>query len=505
MNKIMQRIEKIKENEKLSKITELIVMIIHVYLFAMMVLNLGYTWEVMFQTFKDYYLGKAIFLFLLSIALLQRVRILNILNLIFAIVYTFIVHKNMTALVDSPELYNATIVKWICGGMICVLLIDMIMYKKIAKLKERHLLGMSLYIVVALVVFFISGGVHYSYLLLLPFACVLILRVKKEQLQKWFLYLTFGYYGAFLYTMIKSFITVPYTGERYYGIYINHGIFGIFIGGAFVCSLWWLILLVKRGASLWKKLLMIVPMGFALVCNLINGARVAELAVMVVGFVAICIWGGAPNKKQVFYRITVICILVGILIIVLFGGLYILNSYDKETLELVIDNDILREKLLYWHSRARTLFNEESKFGIFEAGSIVNAIDRFSSGRFSHWITFLKASDFSPETAFYIEVNGYTLSHPHNTYIYWIYGLGIIPGIGVLIWILSYLIQALYQVFKENDTCTLSFLWVLYFMVASINEDINWVIPVGFLTILLYYPLVVKYEDAKELEEEKNG
>ncbi len=507
MNKIKQKIEQIKSNKKTKITVELIVMIMHVFLLAMMVLNLGYAWEVMFQTFKDYYLGKAVFLFLISLAVLQRVKIFNVVNLVFVVVYTFIVHKNMIVLVDSPELYNATVVKWACGGMICVLLIDMIMYKKIAKFSERRIVATSLYMIVAAVAFFASGGVHYSYLLLFPFVCMFLLKVEKERLQKWFFYLSLGYYGAFLYTMIKSFVTVPYTGERYYGIYVNHGIFGIFIGGAFVCSLWWFILLVKKKAPLWKKLLMMIPMGFVLVCSIMNGSRGAELAVIVVGFVAVCIWGGARNKGQMFYRVAVVSILACILLVLLFGGLYLLNGYDKVQIETKIANDVLREVVLYWKDRANTLFNAESKYGIFESGSIINAIDRFSSGRLSHWITYLKETQFTPGTDFYLEINGYNLSQPHNVYIYWLYGLGIIPGMGLIIWIIYYLVQAFRQTMKQNDMCILSFLWVVYFMVVGINDSITWVIPAGFITILLYYPLIIKFKDKdkEELGEGKNG
>lgn len=505
MKKIMQRIDLIKRNEKTKSVVELIVMIIHVFLLAMMILNLGYTWEAPFQIFQEYYLGIAVFYFLVSIAFLQRVKVFNIINIIFAIIYTIIAHKNLMGLVEMPDLYNTVLVKWMCAGLMCVLTIDMLMYKKIAKIAERNIKGMFLYLIIALVAFFWSGGIHFSYLLLFPFLCLLLLRVEKVRLRQWIFLMTLGYYAAFTYTMIKSFIMVPYTGERYYGIYTNHGFFGMFIGGAFVCSLWWLIMLVRKKASLWKRILILIPIGFALICILMNESRGTELAVGVVGFIVICMWGGMQNKRQMFYRLAVISILVSILLVLLFGGLYILNSYDKETLQLVIQNDILREKLLYWHDRAHTLFNAESKYGIFESGSIINAIDRFSSGRLSHWITYFRAIEFSPDTKFYLEVNGYTLSQPHNVYIYWLYGLGIIPGAGLIIWIIFYLVQTIRQILKKNDLCVLSFLWVIYFMVTGINDSVNFAAPVGFLTILLYYPLIVKYKDAKKLKEEYHG
>lgn len=503
MEQMKQKINTLKENKKVCMVVQCIILLIHTYLFTKMVLNLGYAWEVLFQVFKDYYIGIAVFHFLLSLAFLQRVKITNIVNIIFVIGFTVVAHFNMQKLVSMPDLYNATIVRWMCGGLMCVLLIDMIMYKKIAKIKERNLFGTICYLVVAILVYAMTNGVHYTYILLFPFLCLFLLRIDKNKLKKWFLCLSVGYYLAFLYTMIKSFITVPYTGERYYGIYMNHGFFGIFIGGAFVCVLWWLILLIKKKAPIWQKLILLIPMGFSLVCSMMNGARVAQLAIIMVAFVAICIWGGAPAPKQVAYRIATVAILACILLIVGFGALYMLNSYEKETLELTIDNDIVREQVLYWHGRARTLFKEESKHGIFAAGSIVNAIDRFSSGRFSHWAVYLQETDMNPETNFVITINDYKMPHPHSVYVYWLYGLGWIPGFALIAWIISYLVQVTRQIFKKKDICILPFLWLVYYLVAGINESIVWIVPAGFLTMLFYYPVIMKYDELKQEEKEE--
>lgn len=498
MQQLRDRWKKIQENKKFQLAVKVIIAALHIYLFTEMVLNLGYAWEVLFQVFKDHYLGMAVFYFLLSMALLQRVKIWNPVNIAFVVIFTFIARKNMLTLVEMPDLYNATVVKWMCGGMMCVLLIDMLMYKKIAKWKERNWVATAFYLVPACVNFFVADGLHYTYLLLFPFLCLFLLHIEKEKLMRWLFYLTVGYYAAFLYTMIKSFITVPYTGERYYGIYINHGFFGIFIGGAFVCALWWLIMLIRKKAPLWKKLLMLLPIGFAVVCAMMNSARVATLAIMVVAFVAICIWGGEPTAKKVAYRFVVVGILACILLVVAIGGMYVLSSYEKETLELIIDNDVLREKVIYWNNRAQTLFNAESKHGFFEAGSLLNAIDRFSSDRLSHWVAYLQETEMSAETNFAITVNGYEMPHPHNAYIYWLYGLGIIPGVIMIVWIISYLVQTVIQIFKKKDVYILSFLWVVYFMTAGINESVNWVVPVGFITLLLYYPLIMKYKEEEQ-------
>ena len=168
--------------------------------------------------------------------------------------------------------------------------------------------------------------------------------------------------------MLKSFETIPYTGERYYGIYINHGLFGIMIGGAFVCTLWWIVIAFQKGVSMWKKALLFIPALFCVICLVINGARVAELSVILTVVIAFCLWGGRCERKQIAYRAVSFLLLAMICLVIIVAILYVINNYDKEHLELLVENDVIRQKIWYWCDRAHTMFNAESKYGVFETG-----------------------------------------------------------------------------------------------------------------------------------------
>ena len=74
----------------------------------------------------------------------------------------------MAPLEEMPHIYNVAKVRWIGGGIVAILLTDMIMYKKIALPKERNLVSTVLWIVLAVGAFIISGGACYSYVLLFP-------------------------------------------------------------------------------------------------------------------------------------------------------------------------------------------------------------------------------------------------------------------------------------------------------------------------------------------------
>ena len=127
--------------------------------------------------------------------------------------------------------------------------------------------------------------------------------------QKVIIALSGGFYLAFLYTMIKSFLVVPYTGERYYGIFINHGLFGIFIGGAFVCALYWLLeFLMRKKKNKFAIVLFSSAVLFTIVCLFINAARISQVACVLLvacaGFLIVL----KRKKQQILKYIFFICI-----------------------------------------------------------------------------------------------------------------------------------------------------------------------------------------------------
>jgi len=493
MQKLKPCIQKIKSDKKFNDIINLFLVVLCTFFFLKMVLNLGYVSESLYQTHRDYFLGVAVSFFLLAVLVLQRVKLKNIWVYIFAIVYFVVATQwlKINELNWGEELQNVYKMRWICGGLLGISLIDAIRYKKVILLKNRNVFLNSLFLVATLLACIISGLNYYSYILLLPFVYFYLLGFESKDWKKWIFCFSAGYYISFVYTMIKSFQAVPYTGERYYGIYINHGMFGIMIGGAFVCALWWIIVAFQKKASVWIRVIVFVPAIFCLVCLVMNGARVAELAVLVTSIVALCVWGGKRTKEKILYRVAFVLIAVVIAII---GGLTILvnfNKYDEETMELLIENEVLRQKIMYWWQRADTLFNAESIYGVFEEGSIMNALDRFSSSRLSIFTTYLRDLNLFGHDNLYVQLKDVSVFHPHNTFIYWLYGLGVIPGMFLMIWVVSYMIIAIKKAIAQDEMYIISFLWVVYFLVASLNEDIFWAYIVGFGVLMLHYPLLI--------------
>lgn len=505
MKKIKDSLLKIKENKVYNTTIQIIWIGICVFLFLKMVLNLGYVSESIYQTIKDYYFVISVSFFLLAVLMLQKVKPTNILLYIFIPIYGYIAYRwlKTNEMNWGEGLQNVYKMRWVCGGILGVSLLDMIRYKKIAPFKERNWFATIIYIVSALFAFFISKKGQYTPVLLMPFIPFYLIKFNSKDWSKWILSFTFGYYGAFVYTMIQSFCMVPYTGERYYGIYVNHGLFGIFIGGAFVCSLWWVLLTFQHKLNIWLKLCAIIAMLFTIVCIVMNGARVAELAIGLTAVAVFCLWGGKSEKKQVLYRTTVAILFLIICIVILVGGLSVLRKVDSENVELFVQNEIVREKLFYWIDRAETAFNEESKMGIIKGGSILNAIDRFSSARISYAIVYLRNLNWYGHEHYYLQIGDTPFTHPHNTFIYWLYGMGTLSGVLMIGWIIYYFVTSLYHVIKKREEFFFTFLWVVYYMVAGLNEDHLWVYMTGFILLIVQYPLFLKWEGQKPVEEKK--
>lgn len=500
MQQMKQYIDKLKENKNVQNIVRFLWLALCTWVFTKMVLNLGYVSETRYQVPKDYFIGLSICYFLLAMALLQKVKLKNIFMYIFIAIYWIIAYSWLEAnkMNWGEDLQNAYRMRWICGGIAGVLIIDMLRYKKIASLKMRNLIMTIVFVVVTVIVNIITKGTYYAYILLIPFMFFYLLRVDKKDWKPWIFSFSLGYYGAFLYTMIKSFMAVPYTGARYWGIYVNHGLFGIFIGGAFVCSLWWLIMAIQKKTPVWIKCIIIAAMLFSVICVMMNGARVAEFAVVAVGLVVLCIFGGKTDAKHILFRVAGVALAALICVIVFVIALAYLKNFDAESLGYYIKNDIIREKLLYWCDRAQTAFNSESIYGIFESGTVMNAIDRFSSSRLSCAVLYLRDLNLLGHESVYMVVGESSFSHPHNTFIYWLYGMGVLPGVLLIGWLGYYIGTSLKNSINKKEIYIFPFLWAVYFSVVSLNEDILLVYVTGFVLLLLQYPLLFKMEEKEE-------
>lgn len=478
-----------------EEIWRLVGALVSIYAAMRMVLNLCYVSESLYQTIRDGFLWKSMIYFMIIVLVANKTRILNWQTGVLAAVCIPLIFLLPAKYKESsPDLYNIYFPRYIVIALCLVLLLDIILYKKIVILKGRNLWFSILYVVCFLPAMILNKGGHYTILPFFPVLALLFIRLTKEDWIRVCFRVSIGYYLAFAYTMAKSFMTVPYTGERYYGIFINNGLFGIFAGGAFICALYWLVMEIRREK---KRIPLIVidslAMAFALVCVDLISARVAMLAVFVVAVAAFILL--AKKKKNLYTRLAItVGVLAGVAVLAIIVIL-LLKDVSKDDIRTSISNTFVCEKVLYLHRIVQYLFREDSKHGVIQGGTLLNTIDWFSSGRISYWIAYMEDMNLWGHESMSLEASFRFLMHPHNTYISWLYQFGIIPGALYIILFFAAVAVSVREVIKGKSEHIFAFLWLAYCLVVYINEVEQWGYQIGFLNLFVLYIMAMNMNE----------
>lgn len=484
-------LKKLMEDKKTIYALKCIEMVVLLYLSLKMVLNLCYVSESFFDTIRNRYLWIAIEYLLAMVLIIRRIKIhwSQFLLVGIGVLTGYVISKPYWHAIDVMNLFKAQYSAVVMG---CVFLWDLLLFKR-KDLKKLDLKSWILWFCVFLAVLFIGKGRLNALVVFFPMAPFYITVLDKRVHQKVIIALSGGFYLAFLYTMIKSFLMVPYTGERYYGIFINHGLFGIFIGGAFVCALYWLLeFLMREKKNKFAIVFFSSAVLFTIVCLFINAARISQVACVLLvacaGFLIVLKRKKQQSLKYIFF----ICIAGFFSVMLLVGILVLLHNIPKESLQQEMQGKFLEEFVLYWKGRADTTFDAKSKLDVIPPGTIMNAIDRFTSGRLSFGIVFMQRLNWLGHESTSIELGNVFYMHPHNTFIFWLFGFGIVGGGLLSVGFCIGLAKILYLYLKENENVFFSALWLIYFALVSMGEVVQWTYSVGFFFLILLYPIFCK-------------
>ena len=110
-----------------------------------------------YQTLKDIYSAKAFFMLALFMFIAQRVRLFNWQSLVAILLYTPVglAYRNMRA--ESPDLFaRDKVVVW-TFGILLLIVVDMIVYKKVNPLARFHNPSLILFSLMAVAMIFHRG------------------------------------------------------------------------------------------------------------------------------------------------------------------------------------------------------------------------------------------------------------------------------------------------------------------------------------------------------------
>lgn len=468
-------------------------MAFYLFCFLKMSLNLCYGVESEFQTFRDIYDYEAICYFLAIIIIATRAKFWHWICLIYAGLYTTGCILYMKKMMFEPEKFQAVEMQMIAYGLFFLLVLDLLIRRQVVKWKERNpwLTGILAFAVIFTWIF--SIGRNNTIFLFCPFAVLYLVRISKEKWMHLMYCFSISHVLSVVWIFGKSLMTVPYDGSRYWGVFLNLSTIGMFCAGAFVCAMFWFLLKSENRFKIsWRFVPILGVMIMSVMFVSMISARSAMVALAAPALFAFIFWPSKHGKNVVrkrFYGV-----LIGILVCLILGFILLWGLYqiDKEELRRLITNDVIYNKVEYWYIRAKTMFQAKSR--LFEHGTVLAMIDRFSSGRLGIWVNYMANFNWLGHVSTYLEEVKPHRLHAHNTYVSNIYNYGLIGGGAYLLWNIGLLAESVRKSLTGKKIYILPALWIALTLTGMLTETLFFVYPLPFIMLFLQYPLLVRID-----------
>mgnify|MGYP003297248814 CR=1 FL=1 len=137
---------------------------------------------------------------------------------------------------------------------------------------------------------------------------------------------------------------------------------------------------------------------------------------------------------------------------------------------------------------------EALKSRLFEHGTVLAMIDRFSSGRLGIWVNYMANFNWLGHVSTYLEEVKPHRLHAHNTYVSNIYNYGLIGGGAYLLWNIGLLAESVRKSLTGKKIYILPALWIALTLTGMLTETLFFVYPLPFIMLFLQYPLLVRID-----------
>lgn len=445
-----------------------------------------------FQIRIDTFYFKASSVFCLSVLLLRRVNFKNwrlsaatICYLGYAILY-LVTHDGEYGI----EYREYLIWKFVLRCLLLMIVMDDFNKKDTTQLDKNNLLYSILYIVSAVFCIAIrpEACLHYY----IPAAALFITSVSETKWKNCMLSFSCGYYLAFLVYMMQAIVADPHmTGIRYYvGNFNSPYVAGILAMGGLISSLY-LFEIIRDKNNTMIKIISVLFLVFPCFMIFLIGSRTIQLAAFGVVFLYFFLFEGKTKKEDTFRKKAM---LIGLGCIVLLGVILIAIAINldadvvNERLES-INNEIVRNKLMYYFERANGILLTDSYGTVFADGDKINILDRLFAERVS--IGYLNVKRITWWGNAVLDMAA------HCIFTYWLVKFGWIGGTLLIISAFAGVIVAGRRLNKNRRVYLIPFLWMVYFLLAGIGEQPFAEYDISVLFVAFQYPLLfhLKKED----------
>lgn len=497
--KFDKTIENIKRKfDNYSNIYNIFVFVIMAFLSFEIVRNVVYCAESEFQMHRDIYTFKAAAFFLVLILIIRRENLFKLPYLFTVIGYGIYMYRNMT--IYTPEDYGPDLSNWhlqilIANGIFLLTFIDFALnYKNRAKAARMNWYGLA---TIGIGVIFLGINYSYSRIFLFPLMALFMTDMTKKTWRRFIDAFAIGYYLAFLYVFTNSYLTIQdlFKGH-YYGTFLNVATGQAFCVGAVICAIYGIL----RARELNIKALLVtsaVLIPYPVFAVVLFNERSGYLSLfLVAAFLAVFFRYDdikrAGWQKRAFISVGVLAAIIAVSVV----GLVIFAHSDtqklKEFLFYNVNEDLAYTVDMYMR-RAQGLINMESSLHIIPDGSWLIPIDNLSSWRLSYWVNSFERTTLWGDGMLYVGNEFFESTNPHSTFVSMYRMYGYIGGTLFFGWTMTTFVKIIRKILKGETDLDFSFIWIVFFVTYSLVETALWTYTMGFIFLIVIYPLVKNF------------
>lgn len=454
--------------------------LIQIVIMSTMFVSFALELSEMWQTPKNlrYYFGvllSLVLLFLVRKISLKKYEVWASLVIGLLAVMGWFKLKGINAAAYGEIYYPVILFTWISWMLFVVLAIDLIRTFDRKKLLSCAFLwrfvAFTIFIYVA-----VSTDKMFFIPCMCPILAFVLTKFTRDSWIRFFDCLSISLYFSFVYLMTKSLIVAPNALEegRYMGLFISVENMGAFSGLGVIAMLYFFVRIKYSSQRKWYWFLLpIAMMAYPIYGVLLTGSRTTMIGII---FALLCMFvfmHGKTEKKVTVRRFVGAVLALTIMVVVLWGTAKYFSNRIKEGAEY-------SGRQGYVISHIAKLADEEYDGGYFEKGSILNALDGFTSLRVRCWYEALQQ----------IEVKGHPyipgpsdFASPHNFFLQKLIEMGWIKGFLFHLYIIAGLVMGLVGCLKRDAGCAFPTLWILYAIPVLGSTIISWnsLLPFGML------------------------
>lgn len=478
------------ENKKYLEILRKIVFVALWFFTIFYMLKIG-TME--YDVPRQVYFNRSFLFLIIILIVLRKIRILNIINVSFltisiGIIIAYLYRHNS----DWGETYRSVLLsKYLIISFFILIIVDMIRTKQYTRLKD---LSKSV-LICLLVPFFIIAVLEIESIIVLTIGCVALYLtpIVEDEWKRQLKYISIGGYLACVFIFLQSFIVSPdnFVANRYVGTFSFPVAAGVAASTGVICSIYYLVLQIRNKNKIGitaSALALLFPASMELF--VMNRASIlGMIGLLTLTFIFFVGKNGRGAILGKAFAVIIISLFLAII------GLIFLKKISVMDIDVERISSFAGKPIGYVVGVAQYAFNEGSEYSMFEEGSLLNAIDNFSSSRLTLWIQGIKTASFLPTEDYGVFYpNGAYMPHVHSEYICLIRKYGYLGGIPIIIAHFIMLGISISRAREDKDSFLMSFMWMSYSIGMLMVEHAPWYLMPYCLMYVIIFPLLKKAE-----------